>query len=278
MRFVRPGVELDTEVCARRLAAVRRSPVMAVIVSCALLFAVGVVFIALWSAMDLQQPMVARADERLDVAPGETSSRVVARPIWYGLLVLLAGLIAGVLGAGAGGRLVMRVLALTSPPSADGRTTEAQEVVGEISAGGTLALFTFGGAFTGVAAAALYVLLYRWLPSGRVRGLAFGALMLVAFGWWVEPLRGSNPDFDIVGPAWVTVVSFSGLVLVVGMLVAASVGRLSRAVRLQVTTPPTKAWKSDRALVVGRVALAAAAIVCLPGFVLTVADILGRSP
>jgi len=60
--------------------------------------------------------------------------------------------------------------------------------------------------------------------------------------------------------------------------VAASVGRLSRAVRLEVTTPPTKAWKSDRALVVGRVALAAAAIVCLPGFVLTVADILSRSP
>jgi hypothetical protein len=49
-------------------------------------------------------------------------------------------------------------------------------------------------------------------------------------------------------------------------------------VRLGVTTPPTKAWKSDRALVVGRVALAAAAIVCLPGFVLTVADILSRSP
>jgi len=278
MRFVLLGVELDTEVRARRLAGVRRSPVMAVIVSCTLLFAVGVVFIALWSAMDLQQPMVARADERLDVAAGETSSKVVARPIWYGWLVVLAGLIAGVLGAGAGGRLIMRVLALTSPPSADGQTTEAQEVVGEISAGGTLALFTFGGAFTGVAAAALYVLLYRWLPSGRVRGLAFGALMLVAFGWWVEPLRGSNPDFDIVGPAWVTVVSFSGLVLVVGMLVAASVGRLSRAVRLEVTTPPTKAWKSDRALVVGRVALAAAAIVCLPGFVLTVADILSRSP
>jgi len=251
---------------------------MAVIVSCALLFALGLVFIARWSAMDLQPPIVARADERLDSAPGQTRGNGVPRPMWYGSLVFLAGLIAGVLGAGAGGRLIMRVLALTSPPSADGRTTEAQEVVGEITAGGTVALFIFGGAFTGVAAAALYVLLYRWLPSGRVRGLAFGALMLVAFGWWVEPLRGSNPDFDIVGPAWVTVVSFSGLVLVVGMLVAASVGRLSRAVRLEVTTPPTKAWKSDRALVVGRVALAAAAIVCLPGFVLTVADILSRSP
>jgi hypothetical protein len=87
--------------------------------------------------------------------------------MWYGYLVVVAGLIAGVLGAGAGGRLIMRVLALTSPPSADGAITEAQEVVGEISVGGTFALFMFGGAVTGVLAAALYVLLYRWLPLGR---------------------------------------------------------------------------------------------------------------
>jgi hypothetical protein len=101
---------------------------------------------------------------------------------------------------------------------------------------------------------------------------------LVAFGWWVEPLRGSNPDFDIVGPAWLTVVAFSALALVEGMLVAAVVGRLSRAFRTQVKTPPTKAGKSHKALVVGRVALVAAALVSLPGFVLTVADILSRSP
>jgi hypothetical protein len=191
---------------------------------------------------------------------------------------VVAGLIAGVLGAGAGGRLIMRLLALTSPPSADGRITEAQEVVGEITVGGTFALFTFGGAVTGMLAAALYVLLYRWLPSGRARGVAFGALILVGFSWWVEPLRGSNPDFDIVGPGWLAVVSFSALALVEGMLVAALVGRLSRALRMEVTTPPTKVWKSHRALVVGRAALIAAALVSLPGFVLTVADIVSRSP
>ena len=111
-----------------------------------------------------------------------------------------------------------------------------------------------------------------------MRGLAFGALILVAFGWWVEPLRGSNPDFDSVGPAWLTVVTFSALALMEGMLVAAVVGRLSRAFRMQVTTPPTRVWKSERALVVGRVALVAAALAAMPGFVLTVADILSRGP
>jgi hypothetical protein len=103
-------------------------------------------------------------------------------------------------------------------------------------------------------------------------------LLLVTFGWWVEPLRGSNPDFDFVGPAWVAVVGFSGLALVTGMLVAAVVGRFSRSFPTPVARPPAKAWKSDRALVVGRAALVAAAIVALPAFGLTVADLLSRSP
>src|SRR4051812_25496761 len=95
---------------------------MAVIVSCALLFGVALVFIALWSGMDLQPPKVAHSDEQLDLAPGQRSSSVVPRPVWYGWLVFVAGLIAGVLGAGAGGRLIMLVLALTSQPSADGKS------------------------------------------------------------------------------------------------------------------------------------------------------------
>jgi hypothetical protein len=251
---------------------------MAVIVSCAVLFTAALVFIALWSAMDLKPPTVGRADERRDGPARVTGGSVVPRAAWYGWLVFSAGLVTGILGAGAGGRLIMRALAITSPASADGRITEAQEVVGEITAGGTVALLTFGGSVTGVAATALYVLLYRWLPSGRARGLAFGLLLLVAFGWWVEPLRRSNPDFDIVGPAWVAIVGFSGLALVMGMLVAAVVGRLSRALRFHVATPPTKTWKSDRALFVGRVALVAAAVVCLPAFGLTVADIVSRNP
>jgi len=251
---------------------------MFVIASCAMLFAVAVVVVARWSAMDLQPPTVARAGVDFGGASPPQASNVVTRPLWYGCLVVVAGVIAGLLGAGAGGRLIMRALALTSPPSADGQITEAQEVVGEMSVGGTLGLLIFGGAFTGVLAAALYVVLYRWLPSGRARGVAFGALILVAFSWWVEPLRGSNPDFDIVGPGWLTVVAFSALALVEGMLVAAVVGRLSRAFRMQVETPPSKAWKSQKALAVGRVALVAAAVASLPGFALTTADILSRSP
>jgi hypothetical protein len=40
--------------------------------------------IARWSAMDIQPTKVAQADERLQLAPGQTSTTVVPRPIWHG--------------------------------------------------------------------------------------------------------------------------------------------------------------------------------------------------
>jgi len=39
-------------------------------------------------------------------------------------------LVAGILAAGAGGRLVMRLLAVTAGPDAQGRITEAEKLVG----------------------------------------------------------------------------------------------------------------------------------------------------
>src|SRR5688500_18331910 len=62
---------------------------------------------------------------------------------------LVAGVAAGVLAAGAGGRLVMRLLAATSP-DVHGSLTEAGEKIGEITVGGTLALILFAGVPAGV--------------------------------------------------------------------------------------------------------------------------------
>ena len=60
----------------------------------------------------------------------------------------------GVLAAGAGGRLLMRLLAVTSP-DADGQITEAGAEIGEITVGGTLAFVAFAGVAAGALAAAL---------------------------------------------------------------------------------------------------------------------------
>jgi hypothetical protein len=104
---------------------------------------------------------------------------------------LAAGLASGVLAAGAGGRLVMRLLAETSP-DARGSLTEAGETIGEITVDGTLALFLFAGVPAGLLSGALYALVGPLLPPGRVRGIALGLLLLILFATAIDPLRADS--------------------------------------------------------------------------------------
>ena len=94
-------------------------------------------------------------------------------------------------------------------------------MVGRISAGGTIDFIVFAALFFGPASGVIYLLIRRWLPTGRLGGSTYGALLLVVAATRIDPLRSDNPDFDIVGPGWVAVVVFGALVLVHGMLVAA---------------------------------------------------------
>jgi hypothetical protein len=206
----------------------------------------------------------------------------------------------------------MRLLAVTAGPTAQGRITEADQVVGRISAEGTLGFIVFTGLFFGAASGAAYLLLRRWLPGGRTGGVAFGALLLVLAGTRLEPLRPGNPDFDLVGPGWVSVAAFATLVLFHGMLLAALAARLSRAVPLLALTPraviahvpllllalgsvalvaaivgvavvaasqvPAVAgvWRDRRLVTAGRVILSLVALAALPSFARAITDILGR--
>ena len=286
---------------------------MAVILLCIVLVLVGLVAVVRWGGLAVEPPPTPAPD-----APGSTVplpvSLVVRRYLWYLAVALLSGAAAGILAAGAGGRLVMRLLAVTAGADAQGQITEAEEIVGHITIDGTIGFVVFTGLFFGPVSGAAYLLLRRWLPAGRAGGLAFGALLLVVAGTRLEPLRRSNPDFDLVGPGWVSVVAFTVLVVFHGMLVAALAGRLSRAVPLLAARPGAIAVHApllllvlpgpsvalvlsivgvlvvlgsripsvvaachDRPLViVGRVALAVAGLVAFPGFASAVVDILGR--
>ena len=88
---------------------------------------------------------------------------------------LVAGVAAGVLAAGAGGRLMMRVLAATSP-DAHGSFTEAGERIGEITVGGTLGFIFFTGLPAGLLSGALYALVapvreWYWPTASDQNGL-----------------------------------------------------------------------------------------------------------
>lgn len=284
---------------------------MWVIVGCIVLVVVGLLAIVRWGGLAVQPP-AAPADDDTVPADRPPVSLVVRRYLWYLTLAISAGVGAGILAAGAGGRLAMRLLAVTAGPTAQGRITEADQVVGRISAEGTLGFIVFTGLFFGAASGAAYLLLRRWLPGGRTGGVAFGALLLVLAGTRLEPLRPGNPDFDLVGPGWVSVAAFAALVLFHGMLLAALAGRLSRAVPLLALTPraiiahvpllllalgsvalvaaiigvavvsasqvPAVAgvWRDRRLVTAGRVILSLVALAALPSFARAITDILGR--
>jgi hypothetical protein len=116
--------------------------------------------------------------------------------------------------------------------------TEAGEVVGEITFSGTLGFFVFVGLFGGAMSALLYVVLQRWLPRGPYRGLLYGAILLVVLGARIEPLRTNNEDFDLVGPPWVSIVTFALLALAQGAAVASFTARWSQ------TQPLLTTWRA----------------------------------
>jgi hypothetical protein len=142
---------------------------------------------------------------------------------------LVGGFWAGALVTGPAIRLIMRLLAVTAGDDAQGRVTEADEVVGVISVDGSIGLIIFGGLFAGLLSGLIYAGIRYWLPAGRLGGIVFGALHLLVAGTRLDPLRPENPDFDIVGPGWLPVATFGAACLLHGMAVAAIANRYSQA-------------------------------------------------
>jgi hypothetical protein len=208
-------------------------------------------------------------------------------------VAVTAGLAAGILAAGAGGRLV-----------------------GRITVDGTLGFVVFTGLFFGLASGLVVLLLHHWLPAGWAGGLAYGVLLLVVAGTRLEPLRRDNPTSTWSAPGgcrWRRLPPVCSLVVFHGLLVAALAGRLSRAVPLLAASPGAiaahapvlllgvlvplglvaavvgavvvaasripqvvTALQARRLAVVGRAALAVAGLVLVPGFASAVVDIVGR--
>ena len=286
---------------------------MVIIGVCVVVVMAGLVAVVRWGGLTVEPPRPPDPGDPGDPPdPGEPPpvGQVVRRYLWDLNLAVIAGIGAGVVAAGAGGRLVMRLLAVTAGDGAQGRITEADQVVGRISVGGTLGFVIFTALFFGTASGGAYMLLRRWLPAGRAGGLAFGGLLLLLAGTRLEPLREGNVDFDLVGPGWVSVVAFSALVLFHGMLVAALAGRASRTVPLLAREPRAiaahapllllaplaavvvllallgvivvlatrfrplvAAWNARRLVPAGQVVLALAVLAALPGFVTAVSGI-----
>jgi hypothetical protein len=230
-------------------------------------------------------------------------------------IALVGGFWAGALVTGPFVRLIMRLLAVTAGDGAQGRLTEADEIVGSIDLDGTIGLVIFGGILPGLLSGAIYVVFRRWLPSGRLGGVVFGALHLVVAATRIDPLRSDNPDFDLLGPGWLAAAAFGLACVFHGMAVVAIANRYSHdvspaasararavvplvlpavllipaffllvpiAVGLVITIaasriePVVGFVRSRGALVGGRIAVVLLAVALLPGTITDVHDVIVR--
>jgi len=175
-------------------------------------------------------------------------------------IVLAAGGAAGVLTAGAGGRLMMRIMAATSSDRAQGLTTEAEETVGEITLGGTVGFLLFAGVASGLIGGVTYLALRRWLPrrSTWLAGLVLGLLAL-ALAPMSDAINRDNSDFRVLDPDPLALALIVAVFLLGGLTVAAVVERADRS------------WPELRRPVTpAKVAAYAPLLLVIPGFAVLV--------
>ena len=158
------------------------------------------------------------------------------------IIGILGGIPAGVLVGGIGSRLIMRILAMVNEEQA-GVMTENGNIAGEITVGGTLGLIIFVGLVSGVIGGFGYVLIRRWLPSGRfLRGIVFGLILLCFSGGNSDPLARlfdpDNVDFELFGPRQLAVGLFALLFPLVGVGVSLFIERYDRYVPPLFTRTP----------------------------------------
>lgn len=158
-----------------------------------------------------------RPRARTEAASLVDSAKRFARPL---AACVGAGLIAGFLVGGIGARIAMRVLAVTSPND-QGALTENQNVIGEVTLGGTASLL-IAGTVTGAIGGAGYGALRRFLPRALLlRASAFGLVLFALLGGLVLNTRTAAltldgreievNDFGVVEPAWLAVLLFGAL-------------------------------------------------------------------
>lgn len=185
-----------------------------------------------------------------DAAVREGAIGVTLRDIARGGI---AGVIAGAVVAGVGGRVVMRLAAVAVPDSRGG-FTENGFVIGSITPA-SLGLIVFG-TFTGLLVGAFWVAVATWIPGTGVRRALATMPLAVAVGG-VGLVEGSNSDFRVLQGDPLVVAMLIGLVAAVGFVVALADEVLERRL-------PVVATSRGRVVVAYAVLAGIGALITLP--------------
>jgi hypothetical protein len=167
------------------------------------------------------------------VVPDGAKTRTVAftTASWSIAAVLSAGAVAGLVVGGLVGRLIMRIAAAVSEPEVQGRLTDADEVIGEVTLSGTAGFVVFVGLFGGVVAAGLYLLIRPWVPrSALATGSMVGVVVLGALGPG-DPLDVENVDFALLSYDALVVALIVATALLFGVTFAVLAARFDELAR-----------------------------------------------
>ena len=129
--------------------------------------------------------------------PSDAKIVALRKYLWWANVATFAALASALLAAWPGGRLIMRVLALTSPDSAQGRLTEAQANVGFPTLEGTLALFLFADRPPSTSSRSSTLSSTAGCRPAGWRAPCLGISLLIWLGALLDPLRADNIDFKI---------------------------------------------------------------------------------
>ena len=121
-------------------------------------------------------------------------------------VALAVGALVGVVVAGGGARLAMRLIALADDREDFGLATEGGDVVGEVTLEGTLFVL-LTGLVLGIVGAFLYLALRGCLPERPVLRALMFALIILGFGL-TATVNGNDADFVFVNTV-VSIVSFA---------------------------------------------------------------------
>ena len=131
----------------------------------------------------------------------------------------LSGVIAGIAVGGLLGRVVMRISGFTAGPALVGVHTENGNRVGDITFAGTIGLVIIVGVGSGLFGGVVYAAVEPWVRRLRPwHGLAYGAMLLAAFGFTV--LDPFNFDFTRFGVPALNAAMFAALFVIYGVAVA----------------------------------------------------------
>ncbi len=149
----------------------------------------------------------------------------VARFVRAAGIGVLAGVATGFIAGGVGGRVAMKVVALTAGAAAQGRITENGNRIGAFTTDTIFLLFF--STILGMVGGLLYMALRPWLPSYPPwRGLTFGAVLLATVG--TATIDAHNFDFTRFGIPWLNVALFASLFLLFGLVVAPLAERIDQ--------------------------------------------------